>query len=594
MSFLNRLPTLLNHPNIPVVVILIAMALVSPSLFSGLVADDYVHYALFNGGDIIKQRANASFFDLYSFVDGNAERNQQLMDYSLIPWWTVEHLKYNFWRPISELFHFIDYVIFKEHLWAMHLQSMAWFCACLFLLLQFYQKLQISRSFAVIALALFAWDSTHGVTIAWIANRNALIAAFFTLLVLQQHINFSEQGKAKHLILAIVFLVFCLLSAETGIAVGAYLFAYAIFLDKRGATRGFSLLLPYAVVVAIWWFLYKYYGYGASGSIRYYIDPVEDPTEFIIALFKRIPLFFGSQFGILPSESRAFGENLNTIATLLGFIIIIWVFLLARFSNHKKQVAFLLTGTFLAMFPITASLPQDRNLLLVGIGGSGLAGLFILDLWSQRHSAANLSKHFFTVSVGLLVLMHLILSPLLLAVMSMSPAIISNGALKSLNTLNINSDNSKLIIINGPVENISYLGPMLLYANQPNPAKIWNFSSNQSTTLVKRVADNQLRIRQHGGFLQQADQVFRHVPSDPMKLGQQIQLTGADISVTELLDDGRPAEITVTFAQNLSKPEYNMVYWHKNAYHSFSLANGESIEVPGPTSGKARFSVAGE
>ena len=80
---------------------------------------------------------------------------------------------------------------------------------------------------------VFAFDDVHGPTVSWIANRNAIVAALFGTLALLLHHRGRTRADKLAAALAAACLALSMLAAESGIAFYAYLFAYALCLDRR-------------------------------------------------------------------------------------------------------------------------------------------------------------------------------------------------------------------------------------------------------------------------------------------------------------------------------------------------------------------------
>ena len=126
-------------------ILLLAFVLCFPGLFVDIHSDDYWHYAFINNGLPLKEINDASFFGLFSFVDGDRERFTQLVDIGFLPWWTYEGYKIVFWRPLTELTHWLDYTFWPTHGGAMHLQSTLWYLALLAVLYKLYGRFKTGK-----------------------------------------------------------------------------------------------------------------------------------------------------------------------------------------------------------------------------------------------------------------------------------------------------------------------------------------------------------------------------------------------------------------------------------------------------------------
>ena len=71
----------------PWLIVGVALLLASPSLFTGLCADDFIHQLLMR-----KDPGIAGFafrpLDLFAFANGDPSRTHQLIDAGMYPWWT--------------------------------------------------------------------------------------------------------------------------------------------------------------------------------------------------------------------------------------------------------------------------------------------------------------------------------------------------------------------------------------------------------------------------------------------------------------------------------------------------------------------------
>ncbi|MFQ5494211.1 MAG: hypothetical protein ACE5EX_02420, partial [Phycisphaerae bacterium] len=98
-----------------------------------------------------------------------------------------------------------------------------------------------------------------------------------------------------------------LLSAEGGVATTAYLFAYALCLERGTWQAKLRSLWPYAAVVVVWRMLWVRLGYGVSG-VGGYVDPLAEPLRFLHALIDRAPIYLLGQWA-MPSADIAVMDN---------------------------------------------------------------------------------------------------------------------------------------------------------------------------------------------------------------------------------------------------------------------------------------------
>src|SRR5688572_30008975 len=105
-----------------VVAPLLAVLLTLPSLFSGLAFDDFLQRLRARGEDPFGHHR----LDIFNFCwdPRDVEIGRQI---GLLPWFTREHTRLAFLRPAASLTHFVDYNLWPNQPWLMHVQSLAWY-----------------------------------------------------------------------------------------------------------------------------------------------------------------------------------------------------------------------------------------------------------------------------------------------------------------------------------------------------------------------------------------------------------------------------------------------------------------------------------
>src|SRR5690606_24169357 len=94
-----------------------------------------------------------------------------------------------FFRPLSELSHWLDYQLFPDSAVLMHAHSILWYMLLILVSWQLMKRLFPAAWMAGLALALHALDGSNGGAVGWIADRNALITTTFGLLTLLLHLQ---------------------------------------------------------------------------------------------------------------------------------------------------------------------------------------------------------------------------------------------------------------------------------------------------------------------------------------------------------------------------------------------------------------------
>ena len=246
---------------------------------------------------------------------------------------------------------------------------------------------------AGLAVLLYAVDDAHGVTVGWIANRNALVAAAFAVLTILVYDRWRRQHWRPGAWLGPLCFAVALTGGESAIAVGAYLIAHAVCLARDDWRIRIASLLPYGILVVVWRLLYSALGYGALGT-DLYIDPGREPVVFLLAVVERLPVLMLGQLGLPPAELWMFlSDRGQLLLALSGALFLAMVTVLAMPLLRRSPVArFFGLGALLAAIPISATYPFDRLLIYVGIGALGLVAQFLVYVFEGTRPPGGLAS----------------------------------------------------------------------------------------------------------------------------------------------------------------------------------------------------------
>ena len=219
----------------PLIIAGIAAVIMLPALNAGLIQDDLFHRIRLvepsqlprelSGTGLIPPDAgelSAALRDMHSFARTQQDTDN-LKESGLCPWWTAENWRFANWRPLDSFTHWLDYRLFPNSPPLMHLHNIAWFTAVVFLLTILYRQLMTPAWMATLAALLYSIDDSNYFPAMWIANRNLLLALFFSILTLLLHHKWREQNSLAAGVTAPFTLLLSLLSTEAGIATFAYL-----------------------------------------------------------------------------------------------------------------------------------------------------------------------------------------------------------------------------------------------------------------------------------------------------------------------------------------------------------------------------------
>lgn len=547
-----------------------------PALFSGYLGDDYFHHALLSPDIAIPKANDWSLFGLFSWINSEPARNQTLMDLGVLPWWTFEGMRYQFWRPLAEISHWLDHRLWRDHPWLMHLHNLVLYLALGYALFHWFRQNRMTHQAALLALAVFMLDSTHGFTVSWIANRNALMAGLFGIFCIIQYVEWRESASRRAFALSLICLIASLLSGEIGISTTCYLGAYALLLDRQGPRKGLLALWPFALTCVVWFTLYKLGRFGADHSDVNYIDPVTAPMAFALKSLERMPVLLFSQLGLIPAEIYGFSPrpipSYLAIASLfcLGVLYVLWPLL-----KQSAQSRFWLLGMLFSLVPVSAAVPADRNLLFAGMGASALLGQLFEQLVSQQEPL-RLRR----IGVRILVAMHLLISPLLLPLFSYSPQLWSRlMRLQLAQEMPVENPDESLLSFGIPMPIGMGALPMRYAHGLTLPNKLWTISTLQQRFTLTRVDENTLLVRSDQGMIGSLETHLRNLEQFPFPEDFRIRLTDMELTISAVNEKGQPTDLRLTF-HNDRLASTAVLSWNGKAFERHRVpAINESITL---------------
>lgn len=584
---MRRVKWFLELASLPAVLAVLACLLAAPAITTGWQQDDLVHrYFLLGNPD--PSGEVPSPLDLFRFVDGDPHRTGVLMDMGVVTWWTLPTIRISFWRPLSALTHWADYLLWPGSAPLMHLQSLLWLGAIVVAAALYYRRMLGFTWVAGLAALLFSLDDAHGLAAGWLANRNALLALFFGLTTLLAHDRWRREAWRPGAFLGPLLLALTLLSGESGLGVCAYLFAYALFVDPHPARSRVVSIVPYALIAVVWVVGYSAAGYGANGS-GFYVDPVTEPLGFAAAVAWKMPLLLADQLGLPPSSPVLFlpaGAVTVMVAWAVVLLALLAIFLLPLLERDR-MARFWLTGMLLSIPLVCSTVPHSRLLMFSGIGAFGLLAQWIGGIaehaeWTRPGRPWRIGA---TVMLWFLLFAHLLVAPVLLPMNATSAAFgqryIQDATARVAGGAEL--ERQDLIILSHPIVFHAHTFHTARILNgQPAPMRVRVLAPGTVPIHVRRQDERTLIVRPEGGFLAAAfDDVFRG-PAHPLAKGERIELTGITIRIVELTADARPAEVEFRFSVPLEDASLRWLQWDGEGYADFvPPAVGEDVRIEG-------------
>lgn len=479
--------------------------------------------------------------NLFVFFSGGVEETRRAVEVEGFPWWIDPQLHEAFFRPLSAFTHWIDFRLWGDRSLPAHAQSLLWL-AVLVVVARYYRRLLGPTVAAGLAAFFYAVDDARGNAVGWIASRNAILIAVFGVVALLQHDRWRRDGTPSGRFGALVAFAAGLLAGEGAIAVLGYLVAYALFLDDGSRPTRVRSLAGYFGVALLWQLLYQHLGYGASGT-PFYADPWHEPRRFLAWVLRHTPIILLAQWGFPRAEMYSVAAPPIARRILFAAIVVLLVLgaLLVPLVRRSRTARFWATGMLLAVLPIAATIPEDRLLALVGIGGFGLAGELLEALWLRpaawvRRAPWRLPA---VAVAAALFLVHGGLAPCILPWHAYEIATVFPEARPL--ALRVPTDASRpdeqVLILQGGLPVGFYLAPIRLVAGEPVPR--WRVLAPQADVQLVRPDARTIRVRPLEGYLapptsddwlvngRRRFDLLRQ-PAHAFALGDTVRLTGVD------------------------------------------------------------------
>ncbi len=566
---------------------LIGVALCSPAIGRYLVLDDFVLFLIARGEPRIAGLSQGSF-DLFTFTTGRPADNRDLIEHGLmLPWFTDPELRVAFFRPLSSLTHRIDLWLWPATPALMYLHSLLWFGAALAAAAWLYRRLETGAAVAGWAALLYAVDHVHGPAVAWLSNRNALIATCFGVLALVAH-DAGRRGSRAASVLGPMCLGAGLLSGEFAIGAAAYLFAYALVLDRRGIRSGLLALWPYLVLVGLWQVGYKLHDFGVHGSGTY-VDPLRDPGRFLGGLPGRISVLLSAELGFLPSDTLTMGPPplFPLLIALAVLTVAVATIVLLPLLRSDRVARFWALGMVTATVPVAASFPSDRVLFFVGLGGMALLARVIRALFDP--SSPLTSRPLRALAFGF-ALLHLVVSPALLPGRALQMQLFGHVLAPATELLDRvpELEQKTVVIVSAPLEIFAtYIQGERAFEHRPRSPHLYPLSSAATELAVTRSGPNELTLEPAHGFLYTPLEQHYRGRVGSLPAGTAIELSQLRAEVLATTADRRPARVRFSFREPLESKALLLLSWRNDRYERFEPpALGSTVTLPAADIGR--------
>jgi hypothetical protein len=577
-----RIRTALAHRRLPLAVTILAVIAMLPALTGGWQLDDYFQRATMLGyGDSEPIQVFVQYID--------RAHNLSQMDFGTMPWWGSPELHQAFLRYASTLTMMLDYRLWPNHPAVMHLHSLLWLAAAVFVAALLYREVLDATWVAGLAALMYAIDGAHAVPAAYLANRNALIACCFGFLSVLAFVRWRKYRYRRSRWLSVLMLALALSAGEMGLATAAYLFSYALTVDEDGFRARLMRLLPHGAVLAAWALIYKIGNFGSHGS-GFYVDPARDPLGFAGSFCQRAAFLMMGQWSPIPAEmsmANAPGTSAFLHMSVFSFVVAaIVVVLFIPLVLRDRVARFWSLGVLLSLVPIGAVGPENRLLGFVGLGSMALLAQLTQFLFAGSSVAPvpRVWKGFAWTATVILLLLHLIAAPLLGIARIDYQANVSSRMERAM--ASVPSDpqiaSQDLVLINPPdhIYLVTAIWTVKQLENLPRPRHMRALSTGGRLG-VTRVGARSLQVRFPDGFFPTAFSRFLRSPNERFSAGQHFDLPGFSVVVESLDAQGDPEQVLYEFPVPLEDPSLRWMTWQDGAYVPWSPpALGQTEKLP--------------
>ncbi len=553
----DRLEQWLAGPYLKLKLCGVVLLLGLPALWIGFFIDDYAHRSIFLDVRELDTFPSSSPLLMFSFTDGVPENTRRIMDYGILPWWTSDTILASFWRPFTALTHWVDYLLWPNTPFLMHLHSLLWFAGLIVLLSLLYKQIDGAAWIAGLAVLLYAFDEAHAFPMGWLANRNATLAAFWGILCLLAHHRWRRDGSPKAMIVALIALALSVHSNEGGIAVTGYLFSYALFIDRANVRSRILSLVPYTVVILAWRAYYVALGFGVRGS-PLYTDPGVYPLRFAADMLVRTPVLLAGQWFNMPTEALQLVPPAArpVVAFVAAGLLVILFRIFIPVLRRSKEARFWFLGMLLATVPACATEPSNRTLLFVGVGAMGLLARYFAMMRSRELKSGRFGRFV----CGLMVVLHAVVAPILLSGTLVGLVFVGRAVNKSMDSAVFPPDIAAktAVLVDSPTIFLTaYMPVKRSIDGKPVPAHMYTLSPNSLLPVpirITRTGPRTLRFAPKGGY---PVLLFR-MPDEHFAVGDLVELEAMTVEVREVDPKGKPLEVDYRFQVPLEDPS---LYW---------------------------------
>jgi hypothetical protein len=427
-----------------------------------------------------------------------------------------------------------------------------------------------------LALIIFTVDESHFVPVAWLANRNALVAATPAVLALVLHLKWREDGSRWALPVSLLAWVIALAGGESAVGVVGYMVAYES-LSAKGPVRERALALaPLGGVLLGYAWLYRHLGYGASGS-GVYLDP-HTPAAYLVALPTRMLALTGGALLKVPSELGATSLPVHWVAWAAGAAAIaLFSWLAARAwptlsDLERRHLRWLAAGAVLSLLALASTFPSNRLLLVPSLGASAVIAALLR--WAAQRGARP--------TLALLTGLHVVLPLVAWGVLTWVGCVAIDYAERASIEVELDPERvaSERVAVLGAPDPIvgAYVSLMRQTHHQPVPAVWWPLTLMPVDQRLTRTGPASFTLEPlEGRFLGSLFELLFRGLDHPFHPKDTVALDGLQVTI-EAADEAGLQRAAFAFDCPLEDPSLRLLVWRDGRLRRFTPpAIGEAV-----------------
>ncbi|MEK6643165.1 MAG: hypothetical protein AABZ08_04595 [Planctomycetota bacterium] len=361
-----------------VVVVGLVVLLYGWTVPGGFFIDDYRHLRFMREF----QEGERGELGLYRFLRSDAE-NAAMRGEGYYPWWVGDDVRYQHSRPWAERWLYSQFALFGDRAWLYHAVSLAMYVVGVLIVGRLFRLVLPEERTARWAALIFAVAGSHAVSVVFVSMQCDLLGLLLVGMAMCLAVRYVREGRVLGLGLALVYYWLALGAKESSLPAALLpgLVGWAIARTGSGTTRlakrrGVIASGAMIVVGAIWLASYAKGGYGANNALM--LDPLRATGHYFGELWTRAGVLLSTW--LVPINPflfylRLFGKPLIPYIACAGVVtLLVFAWLVVR---RGAQAAVWVVWTVVFLPLLVCTVPDDRNMLLPGVGFAALAAMWM-------------------------------------------------------------------------------------------------------------------------------------------------------------------------------------------------------------------------